>query len=98
MRRHTKLLTLLAGGTAFVLALPVLGQDAPQSLLPPGFGNSPPPRAEKTDKAAAAVPPAQAPPAAPAPVGPLPAPTPGADEGVAESSPDLLPSDIASLA
>jgi hypothetical protein len=98
MRPRTKALSLLAAGTAFVLALPVLGQDAPQSLLPPGFGSTPPPRAEKPEKPGAAIPSATAPAAAPAPAGPLPAPTPGADEGVAESSPNLLPSDIANLA
>jgi len=100
MRRHTKLLSLLAGGAAFALALPVLGQDAPKSLLPPGFGNGPPPRAEKPEKPAGGAPSAATPtaPLASVPAGPLPAPTPGADEGVAESSPSLLPADIASLA
>jgi hypothetical protein len=92
MRRRTKLLGgLAAGATALALALPALGQDAPQSLLPPGFGSPPKP----------------APAAAPAPVQPGPAagsaPTaapasPNADEAVGETSPSLLPSDIARLA
>jgi len=100
MRRRTKLLVLLAAGAASVLALPVLGQDAPKSLLPPGFGSGPPARAEKAEKPAAGAPSAAAPaaPLASVPAGSLPAPTPGADEGVAESSPSLLPADIASLA
>lgn len=90
MRRRIKLGALAAGAAAFVVALPVLGQDAPQSLLPPGFG-APSPKAEK--------------PAAPTPGGPgqaapgaAPAAVPSADEAVAESSPTLLPSDIAKLA
>jgi hypothetical protein len=92
MRRRTKLLGgLAAGATALALALPALGQDAPQSLLPPGFGSPPKP----------------APAAAPAPVQPGPAagsaPTaapasPNADEAVGETSPSLLPSDVARLA
>lgn len=34
---------LLAGLATVALAIPALGQDAPESLLPPGFGDSPPP-------------------------------------------------------
>jgi len=85
MRRRTKLGALGAGAAAFavVIALPVLGQDAPQSLLPPGFG-APSPKPEK--------------PVAPAPSAAPPTASPNADEAVAESSPTLLPSDIAKLA
>jgi len=103
MRRRTKLFGALAAGAAAVaIALPVLGQDAPQSLLPPGFG-SPPPKAAPASAPARAQPQSQAQPgapAAPAAVPTLPAPaTPGpADEAVAESSPNLLPSDIGRLA
>lgn len=102
MRRRVKFFGALAAGTAFVLAVPVLGQDAPKSLLPPGFGNSPAPHAERPAEKPAERPAAAAPvaPSAAAPTA-LPAgppPTPGADEGVAETSPNLLPSDIASIA
>src|SRR4051812_19570464 len=92
MRRRIKLGALAAGAAAFAVALPVLGQDAPQSLLPPGFG-APPPKAEKAPAATQAVPgqPVAVPP------GVVPA-APGADEAVAESSPALLPSDIVKLA
>lgn len=34
---------LMVGVAALVLALPAIGQDAPESLLPPGFGDPPPP-------------------------------------------------------
>ena len=92
MRRRIKL-GALAGAAAFAVALPVLGQDAPQSLLPPGFG-APPPKAEKPTG------PAQtgAGQAVPAASGAAPVALPNADEAVAETSPNLLPSDIAKLA
>lgn len=93
MRRRIKLLSALAAGAAFAVALPGLGQDAPQSLLPPGFGTAPP-KAEKAAAPTQAAPGKAAAPAAPA----GPPPTPGADQGVAETSPNLLPADIAKLA
>ena len=34
---------LIAGLATAVLAIPALGQDAPESLLPPGFGEAAPP-------------------------------------------------------
>jgi hypothetical protein len=83
---------LAAGAVAFAIALPVLGQDAPQSLLPPGFGTTPP-KAEKP-----AAPPQSAPGQPIVPAVAVPAPTPGADESVAQTGPALLPSDIAGLA
>lgn len=58
-RWRTKL--LLAGGLA-ALAIPALGQDAPKSILPPGFGEAPPP-AERPAPVPAAPPPASVPPA-----------------------------------
>ena len=92
MRRRTKFLGAFAAGTAaLAIALPALGQDAPESLLPPGFGTTPP----KGTPAPAASP---GPVAAPAPAGPLPPPSPNADEAVGEVAPSLLPSDIAKLA
>ena len=95
MRRPIKLGALAAGGAALAIAvaLPVLGQDAPQSLLPPGFG-APPPKAEKP-----AAPAQPGGPAAAAPTVGIAVPgAPSTDEAVAESSPSLLPSDIAKLA
>ena len=42
MRRRTKFLGAFAAGTAaLAIALPALGQDAPESLLPPGFEDPP---------------------------------------------------------
>jgi len=91
MRRRTKFLAgLAAGATALAVALPALSQDAPQSLLPPGFGANPP----KAVPAPTQPVPVQG--AAPAPIGP--AATSNADEAVAETSPALLPADIAKLA
>jgi len=92
MRRRTKLLASLAAGVGLAVALPALGQDAPQSLLPPGFGGAPPKAA-----AAGSAPSQPQPGAAVAPV-PAVATPPGADEAVAETSPSLLPADIAKLA
>jgi len=95
MRRRIKLGALAAGAALCAIALPALGQDAPQSLLPPGFGAPPP----KSDKSAAAPPRGTGPAtAAPVPAAPVPPASPNADEAVAESSPSLLPSDIAKLA
>jgi len=93
MRRRIKLGALAAGAAAFAVALPVLGQDAPQSLLPPGFG-APPPKAEKSTAPTPAVPGQTG----AAPSGAALTASPSADETVAESSPTLLPSDIANLA
>lgn len=92
MRRRTKFLGAFAAGTAaLAIALPALGQDAPESLLPPGFGTTPP----KGAPAAAASP---GPAVAPASPGSLPPPSPNADEAVGEVAPSLLPSDVAKLA
>jgi len=96
MRLPIKRGALAAGAAAFAIAiaLPALGQDGPQSLLPPGFG-APPPKAEKP----AAAPAQPGSPAAAAPTAGIAVPgVPGTDEAVAESSPSLLPSDIAKLA
>jgi hypothetical protein len=48
MRRWRNKLLLAAGVTAFAAAIPALGQDNPESLLPPGFGDpgDPAPRQE----------------------------------------------------
>jgi hypothetical protein len=42
-RRLPLLVCLTAGVAALGMALPVLGQQGPESLLPPGFGDPPPP-------------------------------------------------------
>ncbi|HWI86815.1 MAG TPA: hypothetical protein VNT42_10910 [Sphingomonas sp.] len=76
-----------AVGAAIAVALPALGQEAPESLLPPGFGNAPP------------KPPAGsgAPMPAPAASGTTAPPSAVADESIAVSTPALLPADIAKL-
>ncbi|SMF73255.1 hypothetical protein [Allosphingosinicella indica] len=70
-----KALLLLAGGAALALAIPASGQDAPESLLPPGFGDPAtlPPAAPAPTPAPAAPgnPPASGAPA-PAPLAPPP--------------------------
>jgi hypothetical protein len=48
MRSRNKLL-IVAGMAALAAAIPALGQDAPESILPPGFGDpEPPPRPTET--------------------------------------------------
>ena len=42
IRRRSRNL-LIAGIATVVLAIPAIGQDTPESLLPPGFGEAPPP-------------------------------------------------------
>src|SRR6187402_3396203 len=91
MRPRTKLLvTALAGTASLAFAMPARAQDAPASILPPGFGNAPsrPVPATATNADAAAPTPAAAGP----PV------SPNADEAIAVTPPSLLPSDIADLA
>jgi hypothetical protein len=46
MRRWRNKLLLVAGVSALAAAIPAIGQDNPESLLPPGFGNpgDPPPK------------------------------------------------------
>jgi hypothetical protein len=76
MKRWRTSLLLLAGGTALALAIPAFGQrdKAPQSILPPGFGDtSNVPRkapAERPAPPAPAAAPAAPTPAAPAAAGP----------------------------
>lgn len=98
MQRRAKLLIgALAAGAASLAWLPALGQEAPQSLLPPGFGGAPPPpRAAPpvpapattpapASRRAAPPPPVQALPPPGAPVQLVP-PVLGADEDVAVSN------------
>jgi len=90
MQRRTKLLIGVLGAGAATLAwIPAIGQEAPQSLLPPGFGSAPPaPTRAAPPPAAPAPAPSGAGSAQPAaPAAPPPAqlvpPVVGADEGVA---------------
>ena len=63
-------LLLLAGGAALAFAIPAMGQreSGPESLLPPGFGEPPPPapKAPAPDSPAAPSPSTQSPPPSPA--------------------------------
>ncbi|MGA9583211.1 MAG: hypothetical protein WBR13_14720, partial [Allosphingosinicella sp.] len=61
-------LLLLAGGAALVFAIPAMGQrdKGPESLLPPGFGEPPPP-APKAPSPEAPAAPSPASPATPVP-------------------------------
>ncbi|WP_223262593.1 hypothetical protein [Sphingobium sp. SCG-1] len=72
-RKGFLLIGLLAGGAALALAVPVLdagfAQETPESLLPPGFGDTPP--AEQPRPASPGAPP-PSPSAPPAMVQPLP--------------------------
>jgi len=74
---RAKLLLLLAGGAALAFAIPAMGQGekGPESLLPPGFGEPPPP----APKAPPSDSPATPSPASPAPALPSPAAPPPAD-------------------
>lgn len=72
-------LLLLAGGAALSFAIPAMGQrdKGPESLLPPGFGEPPPPAPKQPAPDTPATP---SPPAAPAP--PAPSAPPRPDDGL----------------
>src|SRR5579875_3671805 len=72
MKRWRTRILLLAGGAALAVAIPALAQrdKGPQSLLPPGFGEQPPPPKEKAPERPAAP---AATPAAPTGSSPAPA-------------------------
>ncbi|WP_380874990.1 hypothetical protein ACFB49_02620 [Sphingomonas sp. DBB INV C78] len=74
--RNKLILAALLGGVAIGPAMwPALGQEAPESLLPPGFGDpTPPPAQQPQQPAAQPGRPASAQPAQPGPVDLLPAP------------------------
>lgn len=83
MKRWRNRLILIGGCAAFAAAIPALGQEAPEPLLPPGFG----------DPEAPLPPPEGAPASAPAAPRPAPAPNraPADGEGlVGEISPEEL--------
>jgi hypothetical protein len=46
----TKVVILAVGAAALIFALPAVGQQGPESLLPPGFGDPPPPPAPPTSR------------------------------------------------
>ena len=48
LRQLSSLIFVTAGVVAIGAALPVLGQQGPESLLPPGFGDPPPPPSPST--------------------------------------------------
>jgi hypothetical protein len=48
--KKTKIGFLVAGALAMVFALPAIGQQGPESLLPEGFGDPPPPPAAPTNR------------------------------------------------
>ena len=51
MRRWRNRIALIAGVSALAAAIPALGQDNPESLLPPGFGDpEPAPKQEPADQ------------------------------------------------
>ncbi|HEX4736484.1 MAG TPA: hypothetical protein VH331_02875 [Allosphingosinicella sp.] len=88
MKRWRTRSLLLAGGAALAIALPVFGpafgqrDKAPQSLLPPGFGEqNPPPKEKAPERPAAAAPAAGA-----AAAGPTPAPAGAAPAGAAPAA------------
>ncbi|NBU79320.1 MAG: hypothetical protein EBS50_09660, partial [Sphingomonadaceae bacterium] len=75
---------------AIALALPAVGQDRPESILPPGFGDAPEPAPRRTEPAPASR--TQAP-ARPGPSAPT-SGRPAEGAGAAASAPaDLLTTD-----
>jgi hypothetical protein len=80
MRSRRNRLYLAGAALALAAALPALGQDTPESLLPPGFAEPPAPKEEPRANTAEPAPM----PGAPNEV--VPAPTPGADEATIEDS------------
>ncbi|HEX8216279.1 MAG TPA: hypothetical protein VF577_02325, partial [Allosphingosinicella sp.] len=93
MRRWPNKALLIAGVAALVAAIPALGQDSPESLLPPGFGDpEPAPKEEpKSD--------APADPAAPAPEDPgnVATPVPSRTETPVQEISDSAQEDLAQL-
>ena len=82
-RNKPALIALAVGLVGLAAAIPALGQSGPESLLPPGFGEAPPPTA---------APPAEAPAAPPADVPALALAPPG------EALPPLTPEEEAAAA
>jgi hypothetical protein len=95
MRRPGGNVRWAVGSFALALALPVVAQQAPESLLPPGFGDAP--EAPAPSRPAPATPGAPVSPAAPAMVQPLDPATPpalsladGADNAAEAMTPEEL--------
>ena len=83
MRVHPKKLALATVGlSALALSIPVLGQNSPESLLPPGFGDpAPAPRPSPAPAPKPSPAPAAAPTPAPGPVTSRPSPAPSSSAG-----------------
>ncbi len=101
MRTRLKIISLAGVGVvALALSLPVMGQDSPESLLPPGFGDpapapTPAPTPPPTPSA-----PTPSPGPTPAPVASNPSPAPAASDGAQNSgsrSNDALGSILSTL-
>ncbi|MBB5686967.1 hypothetical protein FHS49_002995 [Sphingobium boeckii] len=59
MRNRVSRLALIAAGIGLVIGIPAIGQDAPESLLPPGFGDpvtAPPPPPVSSQRPSTATP------------------------------------------
>ena len=85
--KHIALATIGLG--ALAVSLPVMGQDSPESILPPGFGDpAPAPAPAPTPSPAPTTRPATAPTPAPGPVASRPAPS---NNGQIVRDPDFVP-------
>ncbi|HET9640296.1 MAG TPA: hypothetical protein VFP12_13920 [Allosphingosinicella sp.] len=85
-------LLLLAGGAALAFAIPAMGQrdKGPESLLPPGFGDPPPPAPKEPSPAAPATPsPASPAPSTPSPTAPRPSDPLAIEDSAAEDLEEL---------
>ncbi|HEV7234342.1 MAG TPA: hypothetical protein VGN36_08850, partial [Sphingorhabdus sp.] len=78
--KRTKAGLLAAGALAMVFALPALGQQGPESLLPEGFGDPPPPPATQSGRPPVAGPAQPGTPTSPRPSSTGEADTPATDE------------------
>lgn len=93
MRRSPNKALLIAGAAALAVAIPAIGQDTPDSLLPPGFGDpEPAPKEEPKNETPAD-------PAAPAPADPgnAAAPAPSAIERPVQEIVDSAQQDLEQL-
>ena len=89
MKRWRNKLLLLGGAAALAVSIPAIGQEAPESLLPPGFG----------DPDAPLPPPVETNTAQPATPAPTPAPAPSVLPGLEEGPPlrELTPEELAEI-
>jgi hypothetical protein len=95
MKRWRTRILLLAGGAALAIALPVFGpalgqrDKSPQSLLPPGFGDTSNAPKEKASERPSTATPSPAPPSAPTPVAPSEPEAGGPAAGAAAAAPTV---------